>query len=66
MTRTEGTEDHSLTQTLPIALTAEDAFLDALVLGAKGVRDFYELQRTERDSRLSALTLPSRTEPLNA
>ncbi|URW82166.1 serine protease [Alcaligenes sp. DN25] len=66
MTRTEGTEDHSVTQTLPIAFTAEDAFLDALVLGAKGVRDFYEQQRAERDSRLSALVLPSRTEPLNA
>lgn len=66
MTRAEGTEDHFLEQTLPIALTAEDAFLDALVLGAKGVRDFYERQRAERDSRLSALKLPSRTEPLNA
>lgn len=66
MTRTEGTQDHLLTQTLPIALTAEDAFLDALVLGAKGVRDFYERQRAERDSRLSALALPSRTEQLNA
>lgn len=66
MTRAEGTEDHLLAQTLPIALTAEDAFLDALVLGAEGVRDFYERQRAERDSRLSALKLPSRTEPLNA
>lgn len=66
MTRTEGTEDHSLTQTLPIALTADDDFLDALALGAKGVHDFYERKRAERDSRLSALALPSRTEPLNA
>ena len=66
MTRTEGTEDHSLTQTLPIALTAEDDFLDALALGAKSVRAFYERKRAERDSRLSALALPSRTEPLNA
>ena len=66
MTRTEGTEDHSLTQTLPIALTAEDDFLDALARGAKDVHDFYERKRAERDSRLSALALPSRTEPLNA
>ncbi len=66
MTRTEGTKDHSLIQTLPIALTAEDEFLDALALGAKGVHDFYERKRAERDSRLSDLTLPSRTEPLNA
>ncbi len=66
MTRAEGTEDHLISKNLPIALTSEDAFLDALVLGANGVRDFYERQRAERDSRLSALKLPSRTEPLNA
>lgn len=66
MTRKEGTKDHSFTQTLPIALTAENDFLEALASGANGVSNFYELLRTERDSRLSALALPSRTEPLNA
>lgn len=66
MTRAEGTEDILLSKTLPIALTAENDFLDALVLGAKGVRDFYEKQRKERDSLLSAMKLKSRTEPLNA
>lgn len=65
MTRAEGTKDHLLTQVLPIALTAEDAFLDALVLGVKGVRDFYIKQNAERNSRLAALKLAGRTEPLS-
>lgn len=66
MTRTEGTKDHLITQALPISLTAEDAFLDALALGAQAVQDFYVKQKNERDLRLAALKLPSRTESLNA
>ena len=66
MTRTEGTKDHLITQIIPISLTAEDAFLDALALGAQAVQDFYIKQKNEQDLRLAALKLPSRTESLNA
>lgn len=66
MTRTEGTKDHLNTQALPIALTAEHGFLDALACGVERVREFYFQQKHERDLRLAALKLPSRTESLNA
>lgn len=66
MTRTEGTGDHSLSQILPVALTAEEAFLDALVAGAQGVCDFYNKQVTDRETRLAALKLSGRTEVLDA
>ncbi len=65
MTRADGTEDHSFTQVLPIALTAEDEFLDALKGGAQRVKDFYLKQETVREMRLAALKVPGRTEPLD-
>lgn len=65
ITRADGTEDHAFAQILPIALTAEDEFLDALAGGAQRVSEFYFKQETVRKSRLAALKVPSRTEPLD-
>jgi hypothetical protein len=65
MISTEGTKGHLITQAFPIALTAEDAFLDALKSGAQRVHEFYLKLKDERDLRLVALKLPARTESLN-
>lgn len=65
MTRTSGTLGHDWPRFPPVAITGENAFLEALEHGAAAVHQYYQTRYDEIHQRKAAIRVPSRMESLH-
>ncbi|MFM0658609.1 ABC-three component system protein [Paraburkholderia sediminicola] len=66
LTKRQGTAGYGLVRLPPVAVTTDRLFLQSVAQGGDAVRAYYELRVEERLQHQEAMTLPTRTEALDA